>query len=188
MATIFDVAQRIHQLNPELTKLELAKLCFFAQGWHTAWTGRALFNEPMEAWMYGPVSPALRQTEVCQNNQVISITAGDADNLSDYEREVIDHTVPFYQGARPFGTGGLSEQSHGFAWNAARGDLAPDAKCTNAISIADIRREFTEKMWANEPAPQAPTGLPAVTDEALAEALRRAELAHREALRGLARM
>lgn len=40
-----------------MTNLRLQKLLYFAQGWYLARFGKALFNEPIEAWPYGPVVP-----------------------------------------------------------------------------------------------------------------------------------
>lgn len=42
-----------------MTNLRLQKLLYFAQGWHLARYGKPLFNEPIDAWKYGPVVPAV---------------------------------------------------------------------------------------------------------------------------------
>lgn len=41
--------------------LKLQKLCYLAQGWHLAKTGESLFEDEIQAWMYGPVVPYLFQ-------------------------------------------------------------------------------------------------------------------------------
>jgi len=35
--------------------MKLHKLLYYAQGWHLAWVGEVLFEEPVEAWVNGPV-------------------------------------------------------------------------------------------------------------------------------------
>lgn len=42
-----------------LTNLKLQKLLYYAQGFHLAIFGKALFREDIEAWEYGPVVPSL---------------------------------------------------------------------------------------------------------------------------------
>lgn len=39
--------------------LKLQKLVYYAQAWHLAITGGKLFEESIEAWIHGPVCPAL---------------------------------------------------------------------------------------------------------------------------------
>lgn len=42
-----------------VSNLKLQKLLYYAQGFHLAMTGRPLFDEPIQAWMHGPVVPAV---------------------------------------------------------------------------------------------------------------------------------
>lgn len=39
--------------------MKLLKLVYFAHGWHLAITNKPLIIDPVEAWEYGPVVPAL---------------------------------------------------------------------------------------------------------------------------------
>jgi uncharacterized phage-associated protein len=51
---------RIARENSEaLTAMKLQKLVFFAHGWTLALTGNPLISDPIEAWEFGPVIPAL---------------------------------------------------------------------------------------------------------------------------------
>lgn len=43
----------------EITNMKLQKLVYYAQGFSLALTGVPLFQEPIEAWMHGPVVPDL---------------------------------------------------------------------------------------------------------------------------------
>lgn len=40
-----------------VTNLKLQKLLYYVQGYHLAFFGTPLFDEKLEAWMYGPVVP-----------------------------------------------------------------------------------------------------------------------------------
>ena len=44
MAHVKDAAQFITELTGGVDKLKLLKLCYFAHGWHLAWSGRTLFS------------------------------------------------------------------------------------------------------------------------------------------------
>lgn len=47
------------QVGKETTNLSLQKLVFYCQAYHLAFTDEPLFNEDVEAWMYGPVIPVV---------------------------------------------------------------------------------------------------------------------------------
>lgn len=45
-----------------ISNLKLQKLCYYAQGVGLAARGEPMFAEPIEAWLHGPVVPALYRT------------------------------------------------------------------------------------------------------------------------------
>lgn len=58
MYSIRDVAKEI-LTHDSMTQKKLQKLCYYAQGWFLGITGEKLFNEELQAWVHGPVSPVL---------------------------------------------------------------------------------------------------------------------------------
>ena len=46
-------------LKHELSNLKLQKLVYIAFGWHTVFGEHDLYQDPIEAWRYGPVLPSL---------------------------------------------------------------------------------------------------------------------------------
>lgn len=42
-----------------MTNMKLQKMLYYQQGFHLAYFGTPLFDEDIEAWMYGPVVPAM---------------------------------------------------------------------------------------------------------------------------------
>ena len=42
-----------------MTNLKLQKMLYYQQGFHLAYFGTPLFDDEIEAWMYGPVVPAV---------------------------------------------------------------------------------------------------------------------------------
>jgi uncharacterized phage-associated protein len=47
------------EFGENITNLKLQKLIYYAQGFNLAWYGEPLFDEPIEAWMHGPVVRSL---------------------------------------------------------------------------------------------------------------------------------
>jgi len=48
-----------NESGKELTNLQLAKLCYIAQGFSLALLDKKAYSEPIEAWKLGPVVPSL---------------------------------------------------------------------------------------------------------------------------------
>lgn len=42
-----------------MTNLKLQKMLYYQQGFHLAYFGEPLFDDEIEAWMYGPVVPSM---------------------------------------------------------------------------------------------------------------------------------
>ena len=62
------IEQGVHN---DVTPMKLQKLVYHAHGWYLALYDRALVNEQIEAWDYGPVVPSLfRSTKEYGNNPV----------------------------------------------------------------------------------------------------------------------
>lgn len=65
MQTILNVAQCIYEeykreTGVNIDEMKLHKLLYFAQRESLAISNRPLFDEPMEGWIHGPVSPCVR--------------------------------------------------------------------------------------------------------------------------------
>lgn len=156
MARTNDIGQYVNELTGGVDNLKLMKLCYFAQGWHLAWSGRPLFTDELQAWKHGPVSRALWDKLVAiksLHGSTLAQPLGNSSNLSDYEREVVAAVVEFYAGQNSWT---LRNWSHDAAWLAARGDLPEDASCSNAMSVTDIRNVFSDKARTDSAVPSAP--------------------------------
>lgn len=54
-----------------LTNLKLQKMLYYEQGFHLAYFNEPLFNEPIEAWQYGPVVPVVYEHyKTCGRNGI----------------------------------------------------------------------------------------------------------------------
>ena len=60
------VAEQILWLRREIdtTPMHVIKLVYLAHGWMLGFTSRALINEAVEAWTYGPVVPSTYYREL----------------------------------------------------------------------------------------------------------------------------
>ncbi len=58
MSTADDVARYVLDRHA-MTAMKMQKLVYYAQAWTLARTGEPLFDEPIEAWVNGPVVRAL---------------------------------------------------------------------------------------------------------------------------------
>lgn len=58
MFDICDVANEFLAIE-SMTQKKLQKLCYYSQGWYAAITKQKLFNDQIQAWVHGPVSPKL---------------------------------------------------------------------------------------------------------------------------------
>lgn len=54
---IIHYSQKYTEYGDVITNLKLQKLLYYIQGYHLAVFGTPLFEEEIEAWMYGPVIP-----------------------------------------------------------------------------------------------------------------------------------
>lgn len=58
-----DVARELRHRFPLVGAVKLHKLLYYCQGWYTAWTGRPMFGEQIQAWENGPVVADLWRAE-----------------------------------------------------------------------------------------------------------------------------
>lgn len=85
------------EVGDVLTNLKLQKLCYYAQGVALAVRDRALFEEPIEAWLHGPVVPPLyRRFKECGGASIPPIEDLDLDAYAEADRRILDDVYDFY--------------------------------------------------------------------------------------------
>lgn len=106
-----------HDSGDSLTNLKLQKLLYFAQCWYLVFNGEPLFDDEIQAWVYGPVVASIYQrfkrfkwnpittnpdeTDISKKvkeylNEIVRLFAG----YSSYELELMTHQEPPWQKAR----------------------------------------------------------------------------------------
>lgn len=91
-----------------LTNLKLQKLLYYQQGFHLAAFGTPLFSEDVEAWMYGPVVPAVYDTFSGYGSSALPEVENEI--LLQEEEEVLFDEV--YDAYREFSAIGLMNRTH----------------------------------------------------------------------------
>ena len=102
MANVYDVANSfllLDKLNDGegISHLKLQKLVYYAQGFYLALFDTALFDERIEAWTHGPVSPDLYETYKNHGRSLLNANDSfDSAVLNEYERDLIDEVNNVY--------------------------------------------------------------------------------------------
>lgn len=136
MTSIFDVARFFLSKNP-MSHLKLQKMCYYAQAWYLAIFGKRLFDEDFQAWLHGPVSPALYQRYKQWGVHTISQYAGmvDLDESTEDFLEMVYEIYGGYSGVQ------LEELTHSEEpWKHARDGV--EGYCTNIISDDSIAEYY----------------------------------------------
>ncbi len=102
MATASDVARYFltkcdEDSGDTISNLKIQKLLYYAQGFHLALFGRALFDEPIEAWRHGPVVRQVYAEYADYGSGSIPYPENfDLDRLSEEERDLSDEVYEVY--------------------------------------------------------------------------------------------
>lgn len=134
MASVFDVAKYILEKTGSMSTMKLQKLCYYSQAWSVAWTERPLFHERIEAWINGPVCPAL--FAIHKKKFMIrpdDIPHGNADALDADQADTVDKVLEYYGDWSPYE---LREQTHCEApWKDARKGVPDDQPSDMEITV-----------------------------------------------------
>lgn len=138
--TVHDVAAYILETHGPVTAVKLQKLVYYSQAWSLVWDERALFPERIEAWVGGPVVPALYEQHRGQF-EVTSLPLGDAAKLDENARATVDEVLRAYGDK----TGQwLSDLTHAERpWLDARVGLAPLERGTREIGLASMSEYYS---------------------------------------------
>ena len=141
MFDIFEVADEFLAIE-SMTQKKLQKLCYYAQGWYVAITDRRLFNDQIQAWVHGPVSPKLYERYKMFGFNKIPKKKSKAthDELKGIGKKI-------YRRYGKLDGDQLEELTHKeMPWISAREGLEAYESSTNAISIDDMKSFFKSKL------------------------------------------
>ena len=93
-ANVFDIAQYILDDLGRMTTWKLQKLCYYSQAWSLAWDSKPLFKQRIEAWVNGPVIPALYEKH--RGSFYVNTIGGTTQKINKSQRETIDAVLEAY--------------------------------------------------------------------------------------------
>ena len=146
--TVSDVAACILLRTGAVSAMKLQKLCYYAQAWSLVWDEAPLYPEVIEAWVGGPVCPALYAVHKGRYT-VAGIPGGKPDVLTTDQRETVEAVLKGYGHltAQQLSTLTHSEDP----WKNARRGLPATARGHAEITI-DAMQEFYSSLVDREDA------------------------------------
>ena len=98
MAKVEDVAKYIIRRTKNIDNLKLQKLLYYCQAVNLVETGKPLFNDKIEAWLYGPVVPSMYREYKKYGESYIPVPSDNiaSSSITTEEVENIDMTLRFY--------------------------------------------------------------------------------------------
>jgi len=124
----------------EISNLKLQKLLYYAQAWYLVFNGRPLFDDPIEAWVHGPVV-----ARVFGDFKQYRWAPIDAPVTPLDSPEVRDHLVEVLWVYGDYTATELERLTHSEKpWRDARGELAPDEPSRNVISHRAMREFYSD--------------------------------------------
>lgn len=134
-----------HEVGDPITNLRLQKLVYYAQAWYLAIYGERLIDDQFEAWVHGPVCPALyRRFRDYRWNPITEEVPAPVlpPKVSEHLEEIMD-----VYGS--YSAWDLERLTHAERpWLSARGDLAPDEPAAEAISEDEMREFYASRIAA----------------------------------------
>ena len=140
MANVHDVATYILQKNGRMSAMKLEKLVYYSQAWSLVWDDAALFPERIEAWVNGPVVPALYYQHRGKFD-LDSWNLGNPNALTPSQKGTVNAVLNYYGAKSP---GWLSELTHNEdPWKKARKGLAPLERGNNEITLESMAEYYS---------------------------------------------
>jgi uncharacterized phage-associated protein len=151
MRSALDIALYfLHQVDREagdtLSALKLQKLVYYAQVWSMVLRNQPMFPEPIEAWKHGPVVRPVWEHYQQYNRSAIPQPEQPLPDFTSSEFEVLDLVWNRFGELSAHQLRNLTHAE--LPWQIARQGLPDDARCSNPLSLEDMRTYHTsESPW-----------------------------------------
>jgi len=124
-----------HEKHSPLTNLKLQKLLYYAQAWHLVLRNESLFSETIEAWVHGPVVPAIfRRYREYRWNPILAVSG------ISVSIPLKKHLEEVWKVYGKFDASALERLTHSEQpWIEARSGLPLDAPSHNVISNRSMK-------------------------------------------------
>lgn len=135
-----------HKHGDVLTNLKLQKLVYYAQAWHLALKDTPLFPERIEAWVHGPVVPALYVRFKKYGWEPITAQVS-TPAFNNGTAKLLEEVFSVYGGYSAWDLERMTHQE--YPWRKARAGISPDEESHNVINHEDMRK-FYRKLAASK--------------------------------------
>jgi len=128
------------------TNKKLQKLLYFAQAWYLAFNQTPLFESDFQAWIHGPVNPAVYQRFKKFGFEQIDEKI-DIDGLQLLSNKEKDFLIMIFESYVSFDAQYLEALSHqDIPWIHARNLYSHNMPSSNIISKDEIQKEYEKKI------------------------------------------
>jgi len=139
MPNSLDVAECILREKGPMPAMKLQKLVYYCQAWSLVWDGKPMFDEPIEAWVNGPVVRALYEAH--RGQFTVRSVGGRLNRLDNDARTTVTAVLAFY-GDRD--AQWLSDLTHAEEpWKRARQGLPEDAPSGREITVDSMAEYYS---------------------------------------------
>ncbi|MGN1190718.1 MAG: Panacea domain-containing protein, partial [Candidatus Ornithospirochaeta sp.] len=133
---LFDVANWF-LCKANLSQKKLQKLCYYAQAWSYALNGYRLMNSDFQAWIHGPVSPALYERFRSYGYDTIKIHISHAPVFEKKDEKLLNDVWETYGSKTGNALEALSHTED--PWIEARRGYSEKERCSVVISPTAMR-------------------------------------------------
>lgn len=129
--SVFDIANWFLAKEP-MTQKKMQKLCYYAQAWCYALNGYRLIDTDFQAWIHGPVSPALWERFKSFGYDTIKMRGRIDFKISDEDIHLLEDVWETYGDNTGNALETLTHRE--LPWMEARKGYEPDERCSVVIS------------------------------------------------------
>lgn len=129
--SVFDIANWF-LLKGEMTQKKLQKLCYYAQAWCYAIKGYRLMDTDFQAWVHGPVSPALWERFKIFGYDPIRLKGNVQLNIENEDEQLLNDVWDTYGENTGNALEALTHRE--LPWLEARKGYNPEERCSVVIS------------------------------------------------------
>ena len=138
--SIFEIANWF-LAKESMTQKKLQKLCYYAQAWCYALKGFRLSNTEYQAWVHGPVSPALYERFRSFGYDKIRISGHYVSKIQNEDQELLQDVWDTYGDRTANALEILSHRE--LPWQEARRGYNSDEKCSVVISPSTMANYYS---------------------------------------------
>lgn len=144
--SIYDVADWFLS-KAAMTHKKLQKLCYYAQAWSYALKNRRLIRADFQAWVHGPVSPALYDRFKNFGYDTIRLRGEYKCNMKEEDIELLENVWETYGEQTGNSLEALTHRE--LPWLEARKGYGENEKCTVVIS-PEVMKKYYKSIYVGE--------------------------------------